>query len=112
MAQQQTLPLAADSLDEQARRGLEAFTAVRDPGNHSCLACHVVQCITYGVLGPDLSHVASRTTIAAGMLPNDADGLARWLRDPMEVKPGSLMPDIDLTEDEISDLVAYLSTLR
>ncbi|MEE8134536.1 MAG: cytochrome c oxidase subunit II [Gemmatimonadales bacterium] len=110
--QEQNPPPPTEALDTEAQRGFEAFTAVRDPGNHSCLACHVVEGVTFGVLGPNLTHVGSRTTIAGGVLPMTADGLAEWLRDPLRVKPGSLMPDIDLTEEEISALVAYLSTLR
>jgi cytochrome c oxidase subunit 2 len=109
---EQTPPLPAESLDADAQRGLAAFTAVRDPGNHSCLACHVVEGVTYGVLGPNLTHMGSRGTIAGGALPMTAEGLAEWLRDPLRIKPGSLMPDIDLTEEEISALVAYLSALR
>lgn len=112
VAGQQAAPAAADSLTPLEQQGLAAFTAIRDPGNHSCLACHVVEGVTFGVLGPNLSHVGGRTTIAGGALPMDADGLAAWLRDPFDVKPGSLMPDIDLTEDEITALVAYLSRLR
>jgi len=60
------------------------------------------------VLGPNLSHVGSRATLASGILPNDSAGLARWLRDPLAEKPGSLMPKIALTDDEIAALVAYL----
>ena len=62
------------------------------------------------MLGPTLSHVGSRTTIASGMLPNDSAGLARWLSTPFDVRPGSLMPDIDLTDDEVAALVAYLQS--
>ncbi len=109
---EQRPPPPPESLDSEALRGLEAFTAVRDPGNHSCLACHVVEGVTFGVLGPNLTHVGGRTTIAGGTLPMTAEGMAEWLRDPLRVKPGSLMPDIDLTEEEISALVAYLSILR
>jgi cytochrome c oxidase subunit 2 len=109
---QQTGPAAVDSLDTEVQMGFAAFTAVRDPGNHSCLACHAVEGVTFGVLGPNLTHLASRTTIAGSVLPMNAEGLAEWLRDPVGRKPGSLMPDIDLTEDEISALVAYLLTLR
>jgi cytochrome c oxidase subunit 2 len=102
----------ADSLTDLERAGLEAFLQVRQPANHSCIACHAVEGVAAGVLGPNLTHVASRQTIAAGILPMDVDGLTRWLRDPIAEKPGSLMPDIDLSDDEISALVAYLMSLR
>jgi cytochrome c oxidase subunit 2 len=61
--------------------------------------------------GPDLSHIGSRQTIAAGILPNTEEALARWLRDPPAVKAGSRMPDYDLTEDQIEALVEYLRSL-
>ena len=60
--------------------------------------------------------MGDRTTIAAGILPNTPEGLARWLRNPPAEKPGELpgrsMPLIDLTEEEIQALVAFLQSLR
>jgi cytochrome c oxidase subunit 2 len=109
---ERAVPAPAESLSPAARQGLEAFRLVRDPASNSCIACHTVQGTSFGVLGPNLSHVGSRTTIAAGALPNSDEGLARWLRDPLVVKPGSKMPRIGLTEDEIVALVAYLRSLR
>jgi cytochrome c oxidase subunit 2 len=103
---------APDSLEGLVRVGADAFRRLREPANHSCIACHTVQGISGGVLGPNLTHLAGRGTIGAGILPNTAEGLARWLRDPPGEKPGSLMPKIDLTDDEIASLVAYLQTLR
>lgn len=78
-----------------------------------CVGCHaMVGQPTAGVLnlvGPNLSHLGSRTTIAGGILTNTDDNLARWLRDPQAVKPGSLMKlPRQLTEDEVTALVAYL----
>jgi cytochrome c oxidase subunit 2 len=64
------------------------------------------------VLGPNLTHLASRTTIASGILPNTAEGLTRWLRNPLGEKPGSLMPQVPLTDDEMASLVAYLQSLN
>ncbi len=112
VAAQLQAPPPVDSANAEVVRGLQAFTAVRTPANHSCIACHAVQGVSFGALGPDLSHVASRSTIAAGILPMDAVGLERWLRDPIREKPGSLMPKIALTDDEIAALTAYLMTLR
>jgi cytochrome c oxidase subunit 2 len=105
-------PPPADSLSPAARRGLELYQQVRQPADHSCILCHRVAGVSGGTLGPDLTHVASRGTIAAGMLPNDSASLALWLADPPGIKPGSLMPDIALTEDETAALVAYLRSLR
>jgi cytochrome c oxidase subunit 2 len=61
------------------------------------------------LLGPNLSHVGSRTTLVAGMMPNTPENVSRWLHDPQAVKVGSLMVlPRKLTEDEIATLVAYL----
>ena len=58
-----------------------------------CGACHAVRGTeAEGVLGPDLSHLMTRTTIASGVLPNDGPTLAHWIADPQSLKPGSLMP--------------------
>lgn len=85
----------------------------------TCFACHAINGVggpdpnapPPPVPGPDLTHLAQRQTIAAGMLPNDEDGLATWLRDPPAVKAGSNMPDYNLTEDQIEALVEYLRSL-
>ncbi|MBI3982935.1 MAG: cytochrome c oxidase subunit II [Gemmatimonadetes bacterium] len=112
VAGQRAAPPSADTLPDLARRGWEAFRLIRDPASNSCIACHTVQGVSGGVLGPNLTHMGSRSTVAAGALPNTAEGLARWLRDPPAEKPGSKMPRIGLTEDEIAALVAYLQLLR
>ncbi|HEX9582270.1 MAG TPA: cytochrome c oxidase subunit II [Gemmatimonadales bacterium] len=109
---ERSAPAPAESLSALARQGLEAFRLVREPASNSCIACHAVQAVSFGVLGPNLSHVGGRTTVGAAALPNTPAGLAQWLRDPVAVKPGSKMPRIGLTEDEITALVAYLQGLR
>lgn len=105
-------PPPEDSLTLLEQQGLAAFRAVRTPASNSCIACHAIQNISFGVLGPNLDHVGSRTAIAGGVLDNTAESLATWLRDPVAVKPGSLMPNIGLTEQEIAALVAFLQRLR
>jgi cytochrome c oxidase subunit 2 len=112
VSQQQTTPVSPDSSAELLQRGLAAFTTIRDPASNSCLACHAIDGVSFGVLGPNLTHVASRSTIAAGMLPNSEAGLRRWLRNAPGEKPGSLMPAIDLTNEELDGLIAYLRSLR
>jgi cytochrome c oxidase subunit 2 len=79
-----------------------------------CIACHTVQgTIAQGTIGPNLTHVGSRTTLAGGILPNTPDNLRRWLKDPQEVKVGNLMIlPRPLTDEEINDLVPYLGSLR
>jgi cytochrome c oxidase subunit 2 len=110
VAAQKATPAQPDSTQPLLAAGEAAFRKVRQPATHSCFACHTIAGISGGVVGPNLTHLASRTTIAAGMLPNDSADIARWLHDPAAVKPGSLMPTIDLTDQEIAALVAYLQS--
>jgi cytochrome c oxidase subunit II len=65
-----------------------------------------------GLVAPDLSHVASRRTIAAGTLPVTRANFAVWVDDPQAIKPGNHMPEVPLTGAELSALSAYLETLR
>lgn len=77
----------------------------------ACLSCHSIGG-TGARVAPDLTHVASRRTLAAVTLPNTPGNLARWLRDPGAIKPGTRMPDFELTDGEVSALAAYLGSLR
>jgi cytochrome c oxidase subunit 2 len=99
---------AVDSAAPLVAAGLEAFRRIRDPGQHTCIACHTVAGVSGGVAGPNLTHVGGRQTLAGGTIPNDSAGLARWLADAPGQKPGSLMPKIALSDDEVAALVAYL----
>jgi cytochrome c oxidase subunit 2 len=112
VAQQKEVPPASDKLTGLVKDGAEAFKKIRDPADHSCIACHTVQGVAMGIKGPNLTHVGSRTTIAAGTLPMSTEGITRWLKDPPGVKPGSLMPNIGLTDQEITALAAYLQSLK
>lgn len=79
----------------------------------SCVYCHTIAGTeARGTLGPDLTHLASRQIIAAGVLPNDRESLTRWIESPQDVKPGNAMPDTDLDDDELDDLIAYLESLE
>ena len=71
-----------------------------------CTNCHLRS------VGPDLTHVASRRTLAAGALENTPENLAAWLHDPDDFKPGSNMPNFKLSDDEVRALVAYLETQK
>jgi cytochrome c oxidase subunit 2 len=64
------------------------------------------------VIGPDLTHVASRETLAAGAIRNSRGNLAGWVVNAPSIKPGTLMPRIDLEPDDLHAVVAYLETLR
>jgi cytochrome c oxidase subunit II len=79
----------------------------------TCAACHTIRGTNAaGIIGPDLTHVGSRGLIASGIIDNDADGLAKWLANPPEVKPGSKMPNLNLNDQQIEQLVAYLQGLK
>jgi cytochrome c oxidase subunit II len=79
----------------------------------TCVMCHTVRGTIAGArLGPDLTHVATRSTIAAATLPNTRDNLLRWIADPQHVKPGSRMPSSDLSAADVQAIVSYLETLR
>jgi cytochrome c oxidase subunit 2 len=64
-----------------------------------------------GTVGPNLTHVASRTTLAAGTIPNTPQELAAWIANPQSIKPGTEMPASDLTPTQLRELVAYLESL-
>jgi cytochrome c oxidase subunit II len=96
----------------------------------ACIACHKVQGnpSMVGVVGPNLTHIASRLTIGAGVYPNDARHLARWIKNARVMKPGVLMMTLGkdqydpiakmkmtaggLTDQQIADIVAYLMSLK
>jgi len=107
-----------------AQRGMALYSRT------ACIGCHKVRGnpSSIGILGPDLTHVASRHTIAAGLFPNDARHLARWIKNAAKMKPGVKMnvmgtgeydPMIKstgmtprLSDEQIADIVAYLMTLK
>lgn len=97
-------------LQPLARRGRDIFFAA------GCGACHSTRgapvAAAAGQPGPDLSDLASRSTLAAGTVPNTPASLRRWIRDPQAIKPGALMPPTSLSDAQLDALVAYLETLR
>lgn len=79
----------------------------------ACINCHAVSgTVANGRFGPDLTHLMSRDTIAAGAAPNTPENLRLWIRNPETIKPGSLMPAMELSNRELDALTAYLETLR
>jgi cytochrome c oxidase subunit 2 len=78
----------------------------------SCAGCHAIQGVSSARVAPDLTHLAERETLGAGVIDNTPDTLARWLADPQGIKPGCHMPNAELSQGEVADLVAYFETLR
>jgi cytochrome c oxidase subunit 2 len=77
-----------------------------------CVTCHTINGVSTQRMGPDLTHFGSRTTLAGGVLENTPQNVAAWLRDPAAVKPGAQMPALGLSPQEITELTAYLESLK
>jgi cytochrome c oxidase subunit II len=93
--------------DDAAKRGMDVFL------KGSCAMCHSIQGTdANGQVAPDLTHIASRATLAAGTLPNTPGHLAGWIIDPQHVKPGAAMPPNSLSAEDLQALLAYLKGLR
>ena len=91
----------------QLRAGRDAFFST------SCINCHVIKGTrANGQFGPDLTHLMSRETLGAGVIANTVENLQAWVRDPQHIKPGALMPNMQLSDDELNQMVAYLSSLK
>ncbi len=83
--------------------------------SNACINCHVVDgSLGATVFGPDLTKLATRTTIAGGAIPNTTDNLFDWIKDPQakHMKPGALMPAMQLVDSDIHKIVTYLETLK
>jgi cytochrome c oxidase subunit II len=101
---------AATPTDALAERGLEVFLAAE------CGHCHTLRGLTpelaMGVMGPDLTHLASRRTLGAGILPNNRGNLGGWILAPQAIKPGNNMPASQLPADDLHALLHFLETLH
>jgi len=108
-----------DPQDALVEEGRQLFQS----GLGGCIACHAIEGTgAAGVLGPNLTLLGRRSTIAAGWLENTQENLVRWIKAPQEIKPGVLMPGVDvaggnwpatgLTEDQVRAVAAYLLSLR
>jgi len=115
-------PQAAPGEDPLVARGREVFFR-----ESYCVLCHSIQGTqAAGVIGPNLTRIGSRSTIAAGMLENTPENLQTWIRDPRSVKPGvqmpgaqynvsyegSTFPPTNLNDEQIRALAAYLSSMK
>jgi cytochrome c oxidase subunit II len=105
-------------LANQARPARPPATALARAGERyflsgPCSSCHTIRGTSaHGFVGPDLTHLATRTTLAALTIPNRPDYLAGWITHSQSVKPGNRMPDFTLTGREVDALVAYLDGLK
>lgn len=115
-----------ESVAGDAERG-RAFIST---GGGACVGCHTIHGnpVMMGVIGPNLTHIATRTTIAGGIYPNDTKHLALWIKNARYMKPGVLMPTLGafqrdpmtkatipqtgLSDQQIADIVAYLQALK
>ena len=112
VAGQQADPARATTGTPEAQ-GEELFTSFQGATvSGSCAACHSLDPTAGGATGPNLAHIGSRTTFAAGLVEMNEENLARWLDSPRSVKPGVVMPDYRLTPEQIDALVAYLMSLE
>ncbi|HEX7231115.1 MAG TPA: cytochrome c oxidase subunit II [Candidatus Binatia bacterium] len=101
---EQKLPPADDP---QARVGRDIFFAT------ACINCHGIRGTqAKGTFGPDLTHLMSRETLGAGTAPNTAEKLRAWVRNPQTIKEGCNMPNMQLTDTELNQIVGYLLTLK
>jgi cytochrome c oxidase subunit II len=98
---------AAEPAGDIERRGRDLFLA------SSCVMCHRIRGTLAGAtVGPDLTHLASRQTLAAGTLPNTRGHLGAWIADPQHIKPGTNMPIPGIDGSALNPLVSYLSSLE
>jgi cytochrome c oxidase subunit 2 len=90
-----------------AAKGLALFAGA------SCVSCHAISGTSAEAhVGPDLTHFAARRQLGAGIAANTPENLRRWLANPQAIKPGAKMPNFNFTNDQLTQLVAYLGTLR
>lgn len=103
----QSLAPAPQPATAEQQRGYAIVTG------QQCAACHAITGTpAFGTVGPDLTRVASRATLAAGKLPDTRAWLARWIADPQSIKPGNRMPNVPLSQPDLQAVTAYLETLR
>src|SRR6059058_4530927 len=106
--QQTQLRPAQAPTSSATTKGLELFRT------STCINCHAINGVpgANSRVAPDLTHVASRRQLGAGILENTPANMRRWLKNPQHIKPGVLMPDFNLSDHELDELGQYLETLR
>ncbi len=106
-------------LEREAAPAAEPATRAATAGRrlfmtHGCAGCHAIRgTVARGTIGPDLTHVGGRLSLGAGVLPNEPQAMARWIRDTAHVKPENLMPPFSIfTDAELRDLATSLEGLE
>jgi cytochrome c oxidase subunit 2 len=98
---------AREPTTAEQRRGREVFL------DHTCGDCHAIRGTRAdGHIGPDLTHVGQRQDLAGLVLTNTPENMLRWIDDPQRVKPGTKMPGLHLSRDDLRSVVAYLESLK
>jgi cytochrome c oxidase subunit 2 len=99
---------ASDKLSADAAKGSKVFHDM------TCVSCHAINNVPslYPQTAPDLTHFASREELGACILTNTPENVALWLHNPQAIKPGCRMPNLQLTNQQVTDLVNYLETLK
>ena len=98
---------AAMPATDSARQGLQVFQAM------TCINCHSILGVSIATgAAPDLTHLAGRAVLGAGVLSNTETNLLRWLKNPQSMKPGCLMPNLKLTDAQAGALAGYLESLK
>jgi cytochrome c oxidase subunit 2 len=101
------LQAARDPGNSTAARGRDAFMS------SACALCHTIRGTdAAGITGPDLTHLASRASLAAGTLDYSRGNLAAWIADPQGIKPGNHMPTVRLDPQDLQSITAYLDGLK
>jgi cytochrome c oxidase subunit 2 len=106
--QQAQLQAGQSPKSDAAAKGMALFQT------STCMNCHAIRGVTGADsrVAPDLTHVASRKQLGSGILENTPENMRRWLKNPQHIKPGALMPDFNLTDQQLDQLGEYLATLR
>lgn len=116
----QVIAETPDVFNAWAQAQSQPVTATGSPGEtvflqNTCVACHAIRGLSgaTGGVGPDLTHLASRTTLGAGVIDNTPQNLKAWIANPQAIKPGVLMPAFQtLCDTDLSALVDYLENLK
>jgi cytochrome c oxidase subunit II len=104
---QNQIQTAVQAATDSQRRGQQVFLS------SSCVMCHAVNGTSAGSnIGPNLTHVASRSMIAAATLQNTRDHLQHWVTNSQAIKPGNKMPQNDFRPEDLNDLLSYLESLK